>query len=180
MDVIALVNGNHEAVMAAMDAFAAGYKAQVDLDADLVLTGRKKSRREVIDFIQNFDGLVILRRDFKWLGSESKITRTIAAMVTAGELYRFGTGLYTKTRFSILSGKPVPCEVLAVLSFAAMERLGVEVTHGSAALSYMRGETTQIPVKTIIDTGKRRISRKIQVGSQPLYYEAILHRKKRK
>ena len=114
---------------------------------------------------------VILRSDFEAFGSPSQISRAIKELIDAGKIVRLGYGVYAKARPSILSGKPVARVTLEELAQDALLKLGVAVTLGRAQTEYLEGRTTQIPVRTTFNTGKRRISRKLSVGISTVSYE---------
>ncbi len=116
-------------------------------------------------------GEVVLRDDFKNMGSPSQISRGLKELLTAGRLIRLGYGVYAKARLSSISGKPVPRAPLEVLARETLDRLKVDSQLGQAQAAYARGDTTQIPIKTTFNTGQRRISRKITVGSRSVQYE---------
>jgi hypothetical protein len=116
-------------------------------------------------------GEVVLRADFKAMGSPSQVSRAIKELIKAGRIVRLGYGVYAKARPSTLSGKPVPRVSLEELAQEALERLGVPVQLGRAQADYAEGKTTQIPVRTTFNTGQRRISRKITVGNSTVRYE---------
>ena len=116
-------------------------------------------------------GEVVLREDFKNMGSPSQISRGLKELLTAGRLIRLGYGVYAKARPSSISGKPVPRAPLEVLARETLGRLKVDTQLGQAQAAYARGDTTQIPMKTTFNTGQRRISRKITVGSRSVQYE---------
>jgi hypothetical protein len=116
-------------------------------------------------------GEVILRADFATMGSPSQISRALKALIKAGTIVRLGYGVYAKARPSTLSGKPVPRVSLEELAQEALEKLGVVVQLGRAQADYAQGKTPQIPVCTTVNTGPRRISRKITVGISTVRYE---------
>jgi hypothetical protein len=105
------------------------------------------------------------------MGSPSQISRAIKELIDAGKIVRIGYGVYAKARSSIISGKPVARVTLEELAQDALLKLGVDVTLGRAQTEYRKGRTTQIPVRTTFNTGKRRISRKLSVGITTVSYE---------
>jgi hypothetical protein len=113
----------------------------------------------------------MLRADFEALGSASQISRALKELIQDGKIVRLGYGVYAKARPSILSGKPGARVSLEELAQEALEKLGVQVELGRAQAAYAAGKTTQIPVRTTFNTGKRRISRKITVGISTVRYE---------
>jgi len=116
-------------------------------------------------------GEVVVRADFEAMGSPSQISRALKELIEAGKIVRLGYGVYAKARPSVLSGKPVPRVSLAELAQEALEKLGVPVQLGRAQTDYAEGKTTQIPVRTTLNTGQHRISRKITVGISTVRYE---------
>ena len=116
-------------------------------------------------------GEVVVRDDFKTMGSASQVSRALKALIDDGKIIRLGYGIYAKARPSKLSGKPVARVSLAELGQEALQKLGVTVELGRAQAEYASGKTTQIPVRTTFNTGQRRITRKITVGISTVRYE---------
>ena len=95
-------------------------------------------------------GEVILRRDLKKdLGSRSQVNRSLKQLQEEDKLVRIGNGVYAKATASPLSGRPASRQGLEVLAAETLDRLGI-------------GLTTQVPWRTTFDTGRRRISRRLQ------------------
>lgn len=109
--------------------------------------------------------------DFALIGSSRQISRALKELINAGWIVRLGYGIYAKARPSALSGKPVPRVSLAELTQEALKKLGVTVQFGKAQSAYAEGKTTQIPMRTMFNTGQRRISRKITIGISTVSYE---------
>lgn len=116
-------------------------------------------------------GEVIMRSDFVSMGSQSQLTRALNSLVEEGKIVRIGYGVYAKARASSISGKPVPRVTLEALAEETLRKIGVEPRVGSALRAYNERRTDQIPVRTVYDTGRRRISRKITVGARSVNYE---------
>jgi len=57
------------------------------------------------------------------------------------------------------------------LAVEALQKLGVPVTECCATVAYSAGQTTQLPGAFVVNTGLRRITRKIEVGGRQLRYE---------
>lgn len=113
---------------------------------------------------------VFLRSDFKTMGSYAQVGKALNSLTRNGRLVRMGYGVYAKARPSSLSGRPVPRQPLESLAREAFQKLGVTVQSGRAAREYIGG-STQIPAQISFDTGDRRISRKLRVGSREVRYE---------
>lgn len=116
-------------------------------------------------------GNIILRDDFKRIGSPSQISRVLKDLVDEGRIVRLGYGVYAKAKPSVLSGKPVPCAPLEELAQEALTKLGVSVEQGKSQRRYASGQTTQIPMQATFNTKDRRISRKLSVGGRSIRYE---------
>ena len=116
-------------------------------------------------------GKVVLRSELSGMGSASRVTKALRALQDIGLLVRIGTGIYAKTRSSSVTGATIPAGSLEALAIEALQKLGVPVTAGSGAKAYNAGETTQLPGQFVVNTGSRRIRRKIEVGGRTLRYE---------
>lgn len=114
---------------------------------------------------------IIMRSDFTRMGSQSQISRLLADFVSEGRLVRLGYGIFAKSRISSISGKAVPREPLEVLAQEAFRRLMIEAKPGKAQREYASGQSTQVPIQAVFDTGQRRISRKLTVGNRKVRYE---------
>lgn len=116
------------------------------------------------------NGQVVLRSEFEALGSKSQLSVALGRLVSKGVLVRIGKGVYAKTRISSATGAVIPAGSLETLATEALGKMGVAVRPSSTAASYNSG-STQIPGSYIVNTGKRRISRKLTVGGRQLGYE---------
>jgi hypothetical protein len=114
---------------------------------------------------------VFLKRDFMAMGSEAQVTRALRQLVASGFIIRFGVGVYAKAKKSALTGKPIPVRPVAVLAPDALKKMGVEVFPSKLVQDYNAGRTTQIPANEVVNTGRRRISRKLAFGNQKITYE---------
>lgn len=114
---------------------------------------------------------VLLCSDFQGTCSRSQLTRELSALVSEKILVRIGRGLYAKTRRSSVTGQIIPAGSLETLATAALKRLGIEAGPGRAARAYNAGKTTQLPGFYVVHTGRRRISRTIEVGGRTLIFE---------
>lgn len=116
-------------------------------------------------------GNVVLRSEVAGLGSSSQVSAALKALQNAGVLVRIGTGVYAKTRKSSVTGATIPAGSLETLATEALRKLGVSVSAGSTTTAYNAGRTTQLPGTFQVNTGRRRISRKIVVGGRTVAYE---------
>jgi hypothetical protein len=72
---------------------------------------------------------------------------------------------------STVTGRIVPAGTLESLATETLQKLGVDIKLGSAAAAYNAGLTTQVPGELVVNTGGKRIRRKIEVGGRRLVYE---------
>lgn len=115
--------------------------------------------------------LVILRSEFAKMGSTSQVGRVLARLVEDGKLVRVSKGAFAKTRINKFTGKPTPAGTLEVISAELFSKLGVEVVPSRLVEEYNSGRSTQVPMGTTVNTGRRRITRKVTVGNRTLAYE---------
>lgn len=114
---------------------------------------------------------VFIRADFVRFGSAAQVSRSLRELIASGQLVRLGLGIYAKAKPSVLSGKPIPVRPVDVLVPLALKKLGVLVRPAKAVLAYNEGATTQIPAGMVVNTGSRRISRKLGFGNRFVAYE---------
>lgn len=114
---------------------------------------------------------VFLRAEFADMASVAQVSRALRDLIEAGILVKLGVGVYAKAKKSVLSGNPIPVRPLGVLAPQALEKMGVKLFVSPAVAAYNAGNTTQIPVGNVINTGTRRISRKLVFGQQRVTYE---------
>jgi predicted transcriptional regulator of viral defense system len=121
--------------------------------------------------IKQRPGNVVLRSDVASFGSASQVSEALRQLQARGVLARIGTGVYAKTRMSSVTGAVIPAGSLESLGAEALQKLGVEIRLGAAAAAYNAGMTTQIPGAVVVNTGRKRIRRRIEVGGRRLVYE---------
>ncbi|EGH98064.1 MULTISPECIES: DUF6088 family protein [Pseudomonas syringae group] len=115
--------------------------------------------------------VVILRSDFARMGSDSQVGRVLARFVESGMLIRVSKGAFAKTRINKFTGKPTPAGTLEMIAAELFRKLKISVAPGALVSDYNSGRSTQIPMGATINTGRRRISRKVTVGNSTLSYE---------
>ncbi len=121
-------------------------------------------------------GEVVLRRDLARFGSPAQVSRALNQLVAEGKLVRIGLGVYAKAAPGPISGIPMARLPLGALAAETFDRLGIPWQLGAAQRRYNERLTTQVPWRTTFDTGKRRISRRLQIGKQVVNYENDLTR----
>jgi len=121
--------------------------------------------------VQRRHELVLRPADFQAFGSEASVKRALKELVDQGLLVRLGVGLYAKAKRSVLSGQPIPACPLEVLGPMALAWLGVELRESTRTREYNAGRTTQVPTGIVVNTGRRRITRKIGFNGKFVEYE---------
>jgi len=125
----------------------------------------------LLRFIERQAGNVILRSELAELGSRPQITAAVNALIAKGVIVRIGIGIYARTRKSSVTGATIPAGSLETLATETLKKMGVPFNLGRAAAAFNAGDTNQLPGAFVVDTGERRISRKITVGGRTLGYE---------
>ena len=130
-----------------------------------------KLAERLLRSIEDHAGNVICRSEIATLGSATQLTEALNTLMTRGIIVRISSGIYAKTRKSSVTGVSVPAGSLETLATEALEKMGVMFRVGRAAAAYNSGATTQLPGVFIVNTGNRRITRKLEVGGRKLVYE---------
>lgn len=116
-------------------------------------------------------GPVVLRSELLALGTRSQVDRTLAMLVNQGALVRAGRGVYVKTRISSITGERIPAATLETVAAAVFQKLGIATSAGQAVRDYNSGLSTQLPMRFVLNTAGRRISRKLTIGGRSVAYE---------
>lgn len=114
---------------------------------------------------------VFVRTEFAKFGSPAQISRVLRELVATERLVKLGVGIYAKAKPSVLTGKAIPVRPVDVLAPVALQKLGVTINQSRFGSAYNAGQTTQVPAGMVINTGKRRISRRIGFGERVVSYE---------
>lgn len=114
---------------------------------------------------------VFVRAEFAKMGSEAQVSRALRQLVSSGVVVKLGVGVYAKAKKSVLSGASIPVKPVDVLAPIALQKLGVTVYPSQNIRQYNSGKTTQIPAGNVLNTGSRRIARKLGFGKQTIVYE---------
>lgn len=114
---------------------------------------------------------VFLRSEFAQFGSEAQVGRALRKLVSDGVMVKLGLGVYAKAKRSVISGNAIPVQSVEILAEQALEKLGVQIYPSKLVADYNAGRTTQLPVVTAINTGDRRIRRKLRFGKKIIEYE---------
>ncbi|MEZ2354756.1 DUF6088 family protein [Caballeronia sp. RCC_10] len=125
----------------------------------------------VARFLEQTSDVVILRAELRHLGSNAQVGRVLARLVRAKILIRVSVGAYAKTRVNKFTGELTPAATFEHIAWETFRKLGIDVSPGRAARDYNSRRTTQVPVQPVVNTGRRRITRQIVVGSRAIIYE---------
>ena len=134
-----------------------------------------KTAMNIIDRIKrsiaNRDDGVFLRGEFERFGSPAQVGRALTQLTSKGALIRLGVGVYAKAKPSVLTGKPIPARPLEVLAPEVLKKLGITVMPSRLTQDYNTGRSTQLPSGIVLNTGKRRIARKLSFNGKAVQYE---------
>lgn len=134
-----------------------------------------KNAMNIVDRIKrsvaNRDDGVFLRVEFERFGSPAQVGRALTQLTNEGALIRLGVGVYAKAKPSVLTGKPIPARPLEVLAPEVLRKLGITVMPSRLTQDYNAGRSTQLPSGIVLNTGKRRIARKLSFNGKAVQYE---------
>lgn len=102
-------------------------------------------------------GHVVLRAELAPLGSASQVSEALKKLQRDGELLRLGAGVYAKARRDESTHEVTPVVDVETLGREVARKLKAQVTDG--------GDGT-----LVLDTGDRRVSRKLALGQSAVQY----------
>jgi hypothetical protein len=100
-------------------------------------------------------GTIVLREDIENMGSPRQISRCFKELVEMGELVKIGYGVYAKAYLSKTLNKPVIQGGFGQACKEALTKKGVKWEPGSAEQAYNADQSTQVPVRTIVQLKSR-------------------------
>jgi hypothetical protein len=121
--------------------------------------------------VSNRNADVFVFNDFDSFGSASQVGRALSGLTADGTLVKLGKGVYARAKASVLSGKPIPVKPLEVLAPQILQKYGVKLKEARLTNAYNSGRSTQVPTGIVLNTGKRRITRKIGFNGKLVQYE---------
>ena len=121
--------------------------------------------------VANKQADVFVRAEFDAFGSKAQVSRALVELQSKGALVKLGVGVYAKAKPSVLSGKPIPVKPLEVLAPQVLKKLGVQVAESRQTREYNLGRSTQVPPGVVLNTGRRRIQRKLGFNGKLVQYE---------
>lgn len=116
--------------------------------------------------IQRRAGSVVLRSELAPLGSPSQVSVALKELQSEGELIRMGLGVYAKAVRDAESGEVRPSADMKTLVRETAQKL--RLAEGESVIAPLtQGESAG---SIVLDTGHRRVSRKLSLGDQSLTY----------
>lgn len=131
---------------------------------------------KALDRIKRMPGNVLLRADIENMGSPRQISRCLKDLVEIGELVKIGYGIYAKSYVSETLNKPVIQGGFSQACKEALTKKGIKWEPGSAEQAYNAGQSTQIPVRTIVQL-KSRYRGRLSYGNRKLIVEKGINAK---
>lgn len=107
--------------------------------------------------IRRRSGHVVLRAELAPLGSASQVSEALKTLQRDGELLRLGAGVYAKARLDESTHEVTPVVNVETLAREVARKLKAQVKDG--------GDGT-----LVLDTGDRRVSRKLALGQGTVQY----------
>lgn len=124
-----------------------------------------KIESRILSSIKHRSGAVLLRRDVVGMGSASQVSESLKALQVKGVIVRVGAGVYVK---SVKESTTGAVRLIASAEDVAMEvfqRLGVVV-----CIAQSGGANAPGTDALALDTGSRRIKRRLSIGGKSVVY----------
>ncbi|AGU53844.1 hypothetical protein VAPA_2c12910 [Variovorax paradoxus B4] len=113
-------------------------------------------------------GHVVLRSELAGLGSASQVSDALRTLQRDGDLVRLGSGVYAKARRDVQTRTVRPAADFQTLAREAAAKL--HMTPGSAASGHTAPIARSNNGNIVLDTGHRRLSRKLALGERRVSY----------
>lgn len=107
--------------------------------------------------IRRRSGHVVLRSELAPLGSASQVSEALKTLQSGGELLRLGAGVYAKAHRDEATHEVTPVVDVDTLGREVALKLNADVVGGAGG-------------PLVLDTGDRRVSRKLAVGQRAVQY----------
>jgi len=115
-------------------------------------------------------GNVVLRTELAGLGCASQVTHALGALQRRGELLRIGSGIYAKATRDAGTGRVRPLVDFESLAREAAQKFGVPWRPRTLKAPEDLGASGCGTTEFVIETGERRISRKLSLGGQVVVF----------
>lgn len=123
----------------------------------------------VLERINQLPGNVVLRTDIKDMGGPRQISRSLRALVEIGKLIKLGCGAYAKAYYSKNLNRPIIKDGFELACKEALTKLGIRWEPGWAEKAYNSGESTQVPVRTVIRLKSRFRGHLVYGNRKPIF-----------
>lgn len=99
----------------------------------------------VLRKIENSNERVFLNKDFERICKDDRqVRRALNQLTQKGHLAHIGRGIYSKAKFSSLTGKVIPVAALQDLGRETAEKLGLDIILSDMEKGYALGKHNQI------------------------------------
>lgn len=126
---------------------------------------------DILTSILKSDNNIILRSDFKGIGSNSNVSAVIRRLIKNQVLIRISKGVFVKAKVSSFTDKVIPVASLESLTPEILKRLGIKAAPSRLAVANSKSQTSQLQGKFTVNTGAKVVTRTIEVGGRKLYFE---------
>ena len=121
-----------------------------------------KIENRILLSIQRRPGAVLLRREVADLGSKSQVSKSLKALQSKGVIERVGKGIYAKLTKDSTTG--------AVGLSASAEDIAIEIFQKLKVVVRSGVSDTPSNDSLTLDTGSRRIKRRLSIGGKLVVY----------
>lgn len=124
-----------------------------------------KIESRILSSINHRSGVVLLRRDVAGMGSASQVSEALKALQAKGVIVRVGAGIYAKSVKEPTTGVVRLIASAEDIAVEAFQRLGVVVCVAQSGVANAQGTDA-----LALDTGARRVKRRLSIGGKPVVY----------
>ncbi|MEA1968037.1 MAG: DUF6088 family protein [Thermodesulfobacteriota bacterium] len=111
-------------------------------------------------------------QDFADFSNRDQVLRALRNLIQKNLIIRVGQGVYTRSRISSITKKPIPEQNLRIIAITALKKNGVTVLPTRYEQEYNKGTSTQVPTGLMIGVNKR-VTKKIGFNGRFVKYEKI-------
>lgn len=120
--------------------------------------------------VRRCTGQVVLRAELAGLGSASQVSHALKALQRDGELVRLGAGVYVKAHKDAETGAVRPLADFETLAQEVAIKLKMVSAPGSVGMTAIGKSPQGSGDALVLDTGRRRVSRKLALGGRTVAY----------
>jgi hypothetical protein len=115
-------------------------------------------------------GNVVFRADVAGLGCPSQVTHALGVLQSKGELLRIGSGIYVKAIRDVETNHIHPLTDFESLARETAQKLGVPWRVQTLKTPESLGASSTVPAEFVVETGERRISRRLSLNGQTIAF----------